>query len=126
MKSVEKQTAFTEKATGGYRPEIVRFPGGVGMAGSALGDYEEALREAGYCWIDWTVDSSDSWGDGNTSKAKIIKQVKKAAKKQKIMVILFHEWSANTEKAMPEIIEYLESKGYIFLPLFKDSVMVEK
>jgi peptidoglycan/xylan/chitin deacetylase (PgdA/CDA1 family) len=55
-----------------------------------------------------------------------MKQVKKAAKDQKIMVILCHEWSRDTEKALPGMIEYLEGEGYIFLPLFYDSQMVNK
>lgn len=126
MDSVNKQTRFTEKATGGYKPVIVRFPGGSGTAGSVLGDIEDALTKKGYGWIDWTVDSGDSWGEGETSPKQILKRIKKAAKDQKIMVILFHEWSANTEKAMPQVIEYLDEQGYIFLPLFYDSMMVEK
>jgi peptidoglycan/xylan/chitin deacetylase (PgdA/CDA1 family) len=126
IKSIRKQDKFTEKATGGYKPVIVRFPGGSGTAGSVLGDIKKELRKEGDGWIDWTVDSSDSWGADNTSPKIIMKQIKKAAKDQKIMVILFHEWSENSEKAMPQVIEYLEDQGYIFLPLFYDSVMVEK
>ena len=126
MKSVEKQSDFTEKATGGFRPVIVRFPGGAGMAGGNYGEITDELRANGYGWIDWTVDSSDSWGSDNTSPEKILSQVKEAAKDQDIMVILFHEWSENSQKAMPQVIEYLQKKGYIFLPLFYDSIMVEK
>ena len=126
MKSIRKQDKFTEKATGGYKPVIVRFPGGSGTAGSVLGDITEDLKKEGDGWIDWTVDSSDSWGTDNTSPKIIMKQIKEAAKEQKIMVILFHEWSENSEKAMPQVIEYLDKQGYIFLPLFYDSVMVEK
>ncbi|MBR0400096.1 MAG: polysaccharide deacetylase family protein [Mogibacterium sp.] len=126
MKSIRKQDEFTEKATGGYEPVIVRFPGGTGTAGSELGGMIEGLRKEGHGWIDWTIDSSDSWGTGNTSPKIIMKQIKKAAKDQKIMVILFHEWSENSQKAMPQVIEYLTEQNYIFLPLFYDSMMVEK
>lgn len=126
MDSVKLQEEFTAKATGGYRPTIVRFPGGRATAGKELEDIEEALREGGYGWIDWTVDSGDSWGESRTSPEKIMKQIKKAAKDQKIMVILCHEWSRNTEEALPEMIEYLKGKGYIFLPLFYESSMVMK
>lgn len=126
MKSIKKQDEFTEKATGGYEPVIVRFPGGTGTAGSELGAMKEGLRKEGHGWIDWTIDSSDSWGADNTSPKIIMKQIKKAAKDQKIMVILFHEWSENSQKAMPQVIEYLAERNYIFLPLFYDSMMVEK
>jgi len=126
IKDMKKQEAFTEEATGGYKPQLIRFPGGTGKAGDAKEAIEKELREEGYGWVDWTVDSSDSWGKGNTSKKLILKQVKEAAKKQDIMVILFHEWSKESEQAMPEVIEYLQDEGYIFLPLFYDSVMVQK
>ena len=49
-----------------------------------------------------------------------------ATKEQNIMVVLFHEWSQPTIDAMPEIIDGLREKGYIFLPLFKESMMVNK
>lgn len=126
MKDVKKQEEFTEKATGGYKPEIVRFPGGRATAGKTLGDIEDALAAGGYGWIDWTVDSGDSWGKDTASPKLIMKQIKKAAKDQKVMVVLCHEWSKDTEKALPEMIEYLEGEGYIFLPLFYDSSMVLK
>ncbi len=126
MADIDKQEKFTEKATGGYKPQIVRFPGGRATAGKKLGDMEDALRDEGYGWIDWTVDSGDSWGKDKASKKLILKQVKKAAKDQKVMVILCHEWSKPTEEALPEMIDYLEGQGYIFLPLFYESQTVMK
>jgi len=126
MESVEKQQKFTEEATGGYSPSIVRFPGGTSMTGNDLEKYEAALREKGYGWIDWTIDSGDSAGGDNDDPAKIKKRVLKAAKEQKVMVVLFHEWSKNTLEVLPDIIEQMEKDGYIFLPLFKESAMVNK
>ena len=126
MKSVEKQQEFTKEATGGYTPEIVRFPGGTSMAYGKLGDIENALSEKGDGWIDWTVDSGDSWGGDKVTTELIKKNVIDASRKHKILVVLCHEWSQKSLEAMPEIIETLESEGYIFLPLFKDSVMVNK
>ena len=126
MKTVEKQEKFTEEATGGYKSQIVRFPGGTGMAGSRLGTIEKALREKGYCWVDWTVDSGDSWGKDKVNSSLIKSNVLAATKKQNIMVVLFHEWSQPTLDALPEIIDGLREKGYIFLPLFPESMMVEK
>lgn len=126
MKDMKKQEAFTTKATEGYDPKIVRFPGGRATAGKKLGDIEKELRRGGYGWADWTVDSGDSWGKGNTSPEIIMKQIKEAAKDQDIMVILCHEWSKDTQKALPEMIEYLQSEGYIFLPMFYESNTVLK
>ena len=126
MDSVEKQQEFTKNATGGYTPEIVRFPGGTSTAGSKLESIQNALREKGYGWVDWTIDSGDSSGGKNASVKAIKKTVINASKKQKIMVVLFHEWSQNSIDAMPDIIETLTDEGFIFLPLFKDSAMVSK
>ena len=126
MKDMKKQENFTIKATGGYDPKIVRFPGGRATAGKKLEDIEAELRKGGYSWVDWTVDSSDSWGKGKTSPETIMKQVKEAAKDQKVMVILCHEWSKDTQKALPEMIEYLQGEGYIFLPMFPERSTVLK
>ena len=126
MKDMKKQENFTIKATGGYDPKIVRFPGGRATAGKNLEDIEAELRKGGYSWADWTVDSSDSWGKGKTSPDIIMEQVKDAAKDQDVMVILCHEWSKDTQKALPEMIEYLQGEGYIFLPMFPESSTVLK
>lgn len=126
MKAVNKQQKFTQDATGGYTPQLVRFPGGTGMAGSDYNAIAEALRKENLAWVDWTVDSGDSWGTDEVSVALLRDNIKKAAKKQNIMVILFHEWSETSLEAMPEIIEYLDSQGYIFLPLFPESTVVQR
>jgi peptidoglycan/xylan/chitin deacetylase (PgdA/CDA1 family) len=127
MNSVKKQQKFTEEATdGAYTPKIVRFPGGSGEAGSISEDIKEALRKEGLTWIDWTVDSGDSWGSDDVGPELIKANIREAAKDQKIMVILCHEWSKDSLDAMPSIIKYLDKKGYIFLPLFPESVMVQK
>jgi peptidoglycan/xylan/chitin deacetylase (PgdA/CDA1 family) len=124
---VKKQQKFTEEATdGAYTPKIVRFPGGSGEAGSISEDIKEALRKEGLTWIDWTVDSGDSWGSDDVGPELIKANIREAAKDQKIMVILCHEWSKDSLDAMPSIIKYLDKKGYIFLPLFPESVMVQK
>lgn len=126
MKDVKKQEDFTADATGGFRPQLIRFPGGRATAGGTLGDIEEKLSAGKYGWADWTIDSGDSWGTSDVSPKLIMKQIKDAAKDQNVMVVLCHEWSANTEKALPEMIEYLEGKGYIFLPMFYESSEVFK
>ena len=96
------------------------------MAGSRLDQIEDALREKGYGWVDWTIDSGDSWGKDTVNESLIKSNVLAATKEQNIMVVLFHEWSQPTIDAMPEIIDGLREKGYIFLPLFKESMMVNK
>lgn len=125
LADVRKQEEFTEKAANGYKTRIVRFPGGTGNAGAKLESIEDALRKEGYGWINWTVDSGDSAGGDKVTASSVKSSVLGAAKDQKIMVPLFHEWSQKSLEALPEIIETLDSQGYIFLPLFPESMMVE-
>ena len=84
MKSVNKQQKFTEEATdGAYTPKIVRFPGGSGEAGSISEDVKEALRKEGLTWIDWTVDSGDSWGTDEVGPDLIKANIRKAQRIRK-------------------------------------------
>ena len=43
-----------------------------------------------------------------------------------IEVVLFHDYNNITLSILPQAIEYLEKNNYIILPLFYDSVMVNK
>lgn len=125
IEDIKKQEKFTEDATGGYKTQIVRFPGGTGNAGNKLDSIEDALRNEGYGWINWTVDSGDSAGGDKVTSSSIKSKVLGAAKDQKIMVPLFHEWSQKSLEALPDIIETLQEQGYVFLPLFPESIMIE-
>ena len=37
-----------------------------------------------------------------------------------------HDYNDITYSILPDVIDYLENEGYILLPLFYDSVMVNK
>ena len=43
---------------------------------------------------------------------------------QKIVVMLMHDYSAATLEALPDIIDTLKAKGYMMMPLFRESVMI--
>ena len=45
---------------------------------------------------------------------------------EKIEVILFHDYNTITTNSLGETIEYLRNKGYILLPLFYESNMINK
>ena len=36
-----------------------------------------------------------------------------------------HDYSAATTDALPQIIDTLREKGYLLMPLFRDSVMIK-
>ena len=120
MAAVEQQDELVYKVTG-LHTDIVRFP-----AGSHYTRYRtssiEALLEAGYQWMDWVGNAFDS-GDNNYSSATIAKQVIKQSREDKITVILMHDWNVRTLGALDTIIPTLREENYLFLPLFKESVM---
>ena len=95
-----------------YNLKLVRFPGG--SFGPKLVPYRNAVAKAGYRFIDW----NDEIGDANGYKLPVptlLNNLKKYTV-QKTVVILMHDAGAKTTtvKALPQIIQYLKSKGYAF------------
>ena len=45
---------------------------------------------------------------------------------EKIIVVLMHDFSAASLEALPDIIEWLRGEGFILLPPYYDSVMINK
>ena len=119
---VDKQEALILEKTG-YKTNIIRFPGGAVTAGRLKDPIVQKLREKGYGWVDWTCED----GDGRDLETK--EQAWRLLKNELdegIEVILMHDYNEITYSILPEVIDYLESNNYILLPLFYDSVMVNK
>ena len=120
MAAVEQQDELVYRVTG-LHTDIVRFPSGSHYTRYRTGSIE-ALLEAGYQWMDWVGNAFDA-GDNNYSSATIAKQVIKQSREDKITVILMHDWNLKTLGALDTIIPTLRKENYLFLPLFKESVM---
>ena len=121
---VEKQEKLIKDRTG-VTTNIVRFPGGSGTA-NAFGlkkSITNKLKEIKYGWVDWTAQDGDG-GDLRT-KDQALSNFKKSINED-IEVVLMHDYSGITLSVLPQFIEYLQEKNYILLPLFYDSVMVNK
>lgn len=92
----------------GKSPELLRVP---------YGDYSSSVlkcaRESGYYVIQWNVDSLD-WMD-STSEHDMIKRVLSKARNGSI--VLFHNDTKYTVKALPKILNNLSHKGFIFVPV---------
>lgn len=121
---VKKQEELIKERTG-VTTNIVRFPGGSGTA-NAFGvknSVIDKLRELGYGWVDWTASDGDGgWvATGDIAWDNLMKEIN-----EDIEVILFHDYSTQTLSILPRLIEYLENENYILLPLFYDSVKVNK
>ena len=124
IEQVKKQEKLIKERTG-VTTNIVRFPGGSGTA-NAYGIKDQAinkLRENGYGWVDWTAQDGDGgWvATGDIAWNNLVKEIN-----EDIEVIVFHDYSTQTLSILPKTIEYLQNKNYILLPLFYDSVKVNK
>ena len=123
MEAVQMQEDHIKTQTGGYITNIVRFPGGSSTAGKLKQPIIEALRKKGYGWVDWTAQDGDGGSLSSTDQAW---NNLTASVNDNIEVILFHDYDPFTTAILPKAIEYLQDKGYILLPLFYDSNMINK
>jgi len=121
---VKKQEELIKNRTG-VTTNILRFPGGASTAayyGVKNGAIAK-LKEMGYGWVDWTAQDGDggSLTDYNTGWRNFTNSIN-----ENIEVVLFHDYNTTTASLLPKAIEYLENSNYILLPLFYDSVMINK
>ncbi len=95
-----------------YNLKLARFPGG--SFGPKLAPFREAAKKAGYHYIDW----NDLTGDAERSLVPVsglLDELKRYTTQDHV-VILMHDAPAKTTtvEALPQVIEYLQSKGYSF------------
>lgn len=122
INQINKQENYIKEKTG-VVTNIARFPGGTATAGKLKDKIKEKLREENYGWVDWTA--SDGDGGALYSKAdaweRFVKEID-----EDIEVVLFHDYSSITLSILPDAIDYLQENDYIILPLFYNSVAIEK
>lgn len=107
LKEYQKEQALVTELTG-TTPWLIRAP--YGSKPGVNADIRDRLAEANFKMWDWTVDSKDWSYAGKPNK--IIQEVKRQVHRD-TEVILMHEKS-QTVKALPDIIDYLQKKGYSF------------
>lgn len=124
MNQVNTQANLIAERTG-TNSHIVRFPGGSGTARSfnVFDGAVSLLRQNGYGWVDWTAQDGDGGNPGTSAQAF---QTFKNSIDSKVEVVLLHDYSTVTYSILPQIIEYLQENGYVLLPLFYESAMVNK
>lgn len=124
INDVLKQEKFLQNKVG-VKTNIVRFPGGSATANSTLRKLIiKRLRTINYGYIDWNVSSGD--GGGHPTVEILYNNVINGVKNKKVSVVLMHDYSNNTLKALPLILNKLTKEDYVFLPLFYESSMVRK
>lgn len=122
MQQVKKQEELLKKHTG-VTTNIIRFPGGSSTARGLKNSIIEELRKNNYGWVDWTSQDGDGGQLNSTTEAwnNFTRTIN-----QDIEVVLFHDYSRITIQILPDVIEYLQERNYILLPLFYESVMINK
>ena len=107
----------------GFHPGIFRFPGGSAWGSDLVPGAKDAVAELGYKWADWNCNLYDS--GSNLPKASVeISRALTQVPEEKIAVVLGHDWNPQTLIAMKSAIPALQEQGYVFLPLFQESVMM--
>lgn len=107
----------------GVITNIMRFPGGSGTAGSLKNGIISSIRTRGYGWVDWTALDGDGGALGSASQAM---STLTNSIDSNIEVVLLHDYSYITYSQLQNIINYLRGQGYILLPLFYESNMINK
>lgn len=122
IEQVKKQENLIKKQTG-VTTNIVRFPGGSSTAGRLKNSIIEELRKNNYGWVDWSAQDGDGGELNSTTQAW---NYFTNSINDNIEVVLFHDYNNITLSILPQAIEYLQNNNYILLPLFYDSVAINK
>lgn len=122
IKEIRDQQAWLTE-TVGVTPAIYRFPGGSATAGSDKQTIAAALEADGLGYVDWNCATGDGLA-GELTAQKAYANAISSVGEQKIVVMLMHDYSTATLAALPDIIDTLQAKGYLMMPLFKESVMI--
>ncbi len=102
----------------GYRPSILRFPGGSGSVNASRGVMEEIKAEVarrGYRWYDWDVESGDQTADIQSAEY-ICERIIEGARGRESAIILMHDSAGpvTTPEAVRLAIPRLREQGFVF------------
>ena len=122
MEQVKLQENLIKERTG-IVTNIVRFPGGSATAKALKQPIINELRKNGYGWVDWTAEDGDG---GYISSKEVAWNNLKKTLNDDIEVILFHDYNLITTSILDDFIKYLEDNNYILLPLFYESIKINK
>ncbi|WP_163950127.1 polysaccharide deacetylase family protein [Paenibacillus sp. SYP-B3998] len=127
-KDVRKLDKLLED-TVGYRPDILRFPGGSNNHLSwrpggkrIMSKVTKAMIEDGYQFFDWNVSSTDAAAPVQ-NKDMIIDAVLSASRGKQSIIVLMHDntFKTTTVEALPTMIKRLQAAGFRFEKLTKSA-----
>ena len=105
----------------GQKPMLLRFPGGSSNTISRqynagiMSRLTTMVREYGYQYFDWNVDSGDA--GGASSSQQVFQNVINGVSKHESSVVLQHDIKGFSVDAVEKIIVWGLLNGYTFLPL---------
>ncbi len=112
------QTLILEKT--GEETSLLRFPGGSSNTVSRfnrgiMSRLTQAVRDAGFQYFDWNVDSNDA--GGARSSDEVFENVVEGIGGKRISIVLQHDIKGFSVEAVERIIIWGIENGYTFLPL---------
>lgn len=115
---IQQTEGRIREVTGEEPFRLIRFPGGSYNAGAYAAEkqqYKELLKQNGYYFADWNCLNGDAERSGVRSAAELLNRVKQTSGAKNI-VVLMHDAAtkATTAEALPDVIDYLRSEGYVF------------
>lgn len=119
VSDIEKNNEAMRNVLGkDFSTRVIRFPGGYWSWNGRV-PMKEKMIENGYCNVDWNALNGDA--EGNKKNAQeLFETTKKGVEALGVnadnIVILMHDTygKEETAKALPQIIEYLQGKGFEF------------
>ena len=101
-----------------FSTRVIRFPGGY-WSWEGRTPMRDKMIETGYCNIDWNALNEDAQGAAKTADELVQKtkeNIERLGPDADSVVLLMHDTYGKEEtvKALPQIIEYLQDKGFEF------------
>lgn len=114
LSDIVKNENLLKSVLPGYKSKLIRFPGGSKYRPYAI---KKAVLANGYHYADWDCLSRDA--EGVTDPKELLHNVKVSAGNKNNLIVLMHDSQGKsyTAEALPSIIEYLKSRGYVFRQL---------
>ena len=105
-----------------------RFPGGSSnlVSNTNMAVFIRYLNDQGITYMDWNVSSGDATSQAYTPD-ELVENVLSDVVKYKTSVVLLHDSDTkeNTVEALPAMIEALQAKGAVILPISEDTTLIQ-
>jgi peptidoglycan/xylan/chitin deacetylase (PgdA/CDA1 family) len=116
------------KDSTGVDCKLYRFPGGSSnqVSGEDMSYFIDYLNKSNIKYYDWNVTSGDASSTAYTPQ-ELIENVMNDVVKYKTSIVLMHDADnkTSTVEALPSLIENLQSKGAVILPISDDTALIQ-